>query len=305
MSISGEHTSRPDSPRARTVLVTGAGAGIGRALVEILVDEQRSGAPRNRVYAGVRNVERAQSDYAALLDRSNLHIVKLDVDRPEDATAVLAKIHGENDGRLDVLVNNAGYGYYGAFEDLNENEFRKQFETNFFGAMRLCRAALPSMRSAGHGTIVNVSSILGRLVLPTGTAYSSSKWALEAFSEALRYEVLPYNVKVVLIEPGLTRTNFKVNTQVPEDARDTGSPYAYLNREIGGEYSGYYVSAETAARRITAILNKRRPALRYRIGWDAILANRLRRVLPEAAFDWIFRFSVGRRYRQYVRNKTR
>ncbi len=299
MNDSSEQSSRPASAR-RTVLVTGAGAGIGLALVKVLVNEQRSGAPRNEVYAGVRHLERGQRDYAALLDRPNLHIIELDVDRPEDAAAAVQKIHAENNGRLDVLVNNAGYGYYGAFEDLKEDDFRKQFETNFFGAMRLCRAALPSMRAQRSGTILNVSSILGRMVLPTGSAYSGSKWALEAFSEALRYEVLPFNIKVVLIEPGLTRTNFKQNTQVPEGARKSDSPYEFLNREIGGEYSGYYVSAETAAERIAAIMNQRRPALRYRIGWDSILANGLRRILPEAAFDWIFRFSVRRMYRAHA-----
>ncbi|MEQ9362601.1 MAG: SDR family NAD(P)-dependent oxidoreductase, partial [Leptospirales bacterium] len=147
------------------VLVTGAGAGIGRALADELI------ARGHIVYAGVRNRKRALSELAEQTERPEFRLVELDVNRPAQIEKTVKRVQKEC-GRLDVLVNNAGYGLYGAFEELPEAEFRAQLETNLFGAMRMARAVLPGMRARGRGRILNVSSILGRIVIPTGSAYT-------------------------------------------------------------------------------------------------------------------------------------
>ena len=287
-------------------IVTGAGAGIGQALTRELVSRGHT------VYAGVRDLKRARgSDLKDIVDRSGLRLVELDVNKPAHVTRVMQQIQKEA-GRVDVLVNNAGYGLYGAFEELPEAEFRAQLETNLFGAMRMARAVLPGMRERGQGRILNVSSILGRMGLPTGSAYTALKWALEAFSESLRYEVLPFGIYTCLIEPGLIRTNFKQNMRLAiasesnqrakkkskaSNARGAvapqTSPYRFLTAQIGRDYDGgFSSSAESAARRIAGIVENPRPALRYRVGLDSHGYNFLRRVLPEFVFDGLLRAAV-------------
>lgn len=297
-------------PEQLAVLVTGAGAGIGRALTIELI---RRG---HIVYAGVRNLKRGLVDLTELNDRPGFHLVELDVNKPAQISRTMRHI-AKKTGRLDVLVNNAGYGLYGAFEELPEKEFRAQLETNLFGAMRMARAVLPGMRALGHGRILNVSSILGRITLPTGSAYAASKWALEAFSESLRYEVLPLGIYTSLIEPGLIRTNFKQNMQMiaPASTSNAGSkktrektatkkteqsPYAFLTSQIGRDYDGFSTSVESAARRIAGIVENSRPAVRYRVGLDSHGYNFLRWVLPEFIFDALLRVVV-----YFMARKTR
>lgn len=274
------------SAASRVILVTGAGAGIGLALA------RRLAAANWIVYAGVRDLKRAARDLGDTAARP----LRLDVTRPADARAALKRIQQEC-GRLDALVNNAGYGLYGAFEELSDAEFRAQFDTNFFGALELTRQTLPLMRAAGGGRILNVSSILGRMTLPTGSAYCSSKWALEAATEALRYEVRPFNIHVSLIEPGLIRTRFKDNMQLPAPA-SAASPYAPLTAKIGREYSGFSSSPDAAARVIERVLNARRPALRYRAGLDSRIYYRLHQLLPERLLDLMYRMIVARLWKQ-------
>lgn len=304
---------------ALVVLITGAGAGIGRALAAELLSRGHV------VYAGVRDLQRAILELADLAgDAQRLRLVELDVNRPAQIQRTMKRIDKEC-GRLDVLVNNAGYGLYGAFEELPEAEFRAQLETNLFGAMRMARAVLPGMRSRGAGRILNVSSILGRIVIPTGSAYTASKWALEAFSEALRYEVLPFGIYTTLIEPGLIRTNFKQNMRMvapgsaaahvaaeaaitsnskkkraakkkqnsrTKPAPSQTSPYRFLTAHIGRDYDGFSTSAERAARRIAGIVENARPAVRYRVGLDSHGYNFLRWLLPEFLFDALLRTAV-------------
>jgi short-subunit dehydrogenase len=235
---------------------------------------------------------------AAFLHEPGLRILELDVNKPAQIQRAVRRIEKES-GPLGVLVNNAGYGLYGAFEELPEKEFRAQLETNFFGAMRMVRAVLPGMRSAGRGRILNISSILGRLALPTGSAYTSSKWALEAFSESLRYELLPLGIYTSLIEPGLIRTNFKANMQIAKPAHaKRRSPYGFLTEKIQRDYDGFATSAAAAARHIASIVERRRPAVRYRVGLDSHAYNFLRRALPERVFDWLLRLVVHTAYRR-------
>ncbi len=268
----------------RVFLITGAGRGLGR---ETAMQLARRG---DIVYAGVRDLARARRDYAAV-NAQGLVLLRLDVTRPKDIAAAVARIHKDH-GRLDVLVNNAGYGYYGAFEELDDRGFRKQMEVNFFGALALTRACLPTMRAAGGGRVVNVSSILGKLTIPTGSAYTASKWAMEAWSEALRYEVFRFGIEVVLIEPGLVRTHFKDSTVYSNRSSDTASPYAFLNKLLRREYSGFSTSPEVAAAWILRIVDRRRLPVRARVGWDAVFYNLLRRVLPDAVWDGLIRWRV-------------
>ncbi|MCR9144220.1 MAG: SDR family oxidoreductase [bacterium] len=284
------------------VLITGAGAGIGRALAGELIERGHI------VYGGVRNMKRARAELAPLIERPEFRLLELDVNRPAHIERGVLRIHKEC-GRVDVLINNAGYGLYGAFEELPEAEFRAQLETNLFGAMRMARAVLPGMRERGHGRILNVSSILGRIVVPTGSAYTASKWALEAFSESLRYEVLPFGIYTSLIEPGLIRTNFKQNMQMiagPQKAArkstakqkpagkqtPPASPYSFLTAHIGRDYDGFSTGAQSAARTIANITERRRPAVRYRVGLDSHGYNFLRWLLPEIVFDALLRTAV-------------
>lgn len=284
----------PKGAKSRpAALVTGAGAGIGLALVQEL--EARGWY----VYAGVRNLKRGR-----VLPGKGAHreVAQLDVNAKGDVDRFVR--HLRRSGRpLQLLVNNAGYGLYGAFEELGEKAFRQQFETNFFGALHLTRMLLPDLRRAreqsGDAKILNVSSILGRFALPTGTAYCSSKWAIEGFSEALRFELSAAGIQVSLIEPGLIRTNFKNNMQAPATVNDAGSPYAPLNRLIQQrDYRGFSSSAQSAARRIAAVAAKKRLAMRYRVGLDARLLNVVRALLPDAMIDWIFRLAVAHTMRQ-------
>ncbi len=273
----------------KVYLVTGAGAGIGRALVEYL-----SADPGSTVYAGVRDLRRAKSEYG----NTSARIVYLDVNKEESIKKAVSSIE-KKEGKIDVLINNAGYGLYGPFEEISDKNFRLQFETNFFSCLRLIRLILPGMRKHRQGMIVNVTSVLGRMVLPTGSAYSASKFALEGFSEALRYEVSPFGVNVVIVEPGLVKTNFKKN--MDRKSVDASSPYAFFGRRMSNDYSSFTTSAESAARRIARISKKSYPGVRYRVGWDAHLYHFLLLFLPDRFVDLLFRFLVNRFHRAHER----
>ncbi|MCB1320280.1 MAG: SDR family oxidoreductase [Leptospiraceae bacterium] len=289
--------SRADLPVA---IVTGAGAGIGRALSVRLV---RNGYI---VYAGVRNLKRARQDYDDLVHVDALRLIELDVNEPDHIEELVHTIQEREKGRIDLLVNNAGYGLYGAFEELTDEQFRDQFETNFFGVQRMVRSFLPFMRQRRSGKILNVSSILGQMALPLGSAYTSSKWALEAFSESLRYEVAPFGVHIVLIEPGLIRTRFKKNMVRARASRVGHSPYAPFHPLLEDEsYRGLSTSAPAAARRIAQIADYKSPARRYRVGTDSHMAYFLRWLLPAAFQDLILRTYIQRLYHRNKKAQKR
>ena len=274
------------------ILITGAGAGIGRELA------RRLALRGEIVYACHRNKKRAEADYADLAHLENLRLLKLDLTRATDIKNGARKVLKEA-GRVDVLVNNAGYGLYGAFEELDPDDFRTQMETNFFGAMDLARGVIPGMRERGRGKILNITSILGRITIPTGSAYSASKWALEAFSEVLRHELDAFGVQVVAIEPGLIKTNFKANTKFTAAGIAANSPYAHINEFFDREYRGMYSSVESCVTRIIKIMDKKNPAARYRVGLDARILQVVRRLAPEALMDGLVRFFLRRAARKY------
>lgn len=265
--------------REQVLLITGSSSGIGRATV---LEAARRG---HRVYASARKVE----DLVSLEGDSRIATLPLDVTDPSSILgAVQAVLRGA--GRVDALVNNAGYGQYGAVEDLSGEDWRRQFEVNLFGCVEAIRAVLPAMRDAGFGTIVNVSSVAGKVSIPFAAPYCSSKHALEALSDALRVEVAPFGIRVVVVQPGPIATRFG------ERARSLVLPF--FSRP--GPYRAFYVNAEramdndfqkgkqppeTVARVILDAIESERPKTRYRITSMAKTLVPLRRFLPDSFFD--------------------
>ena len=168
----------------------------------------------------MRNVEKAgELEHAAKKENLPVEIIELDVDKEESIISAIKKVITKN-GRLDVLVNNAGYGQFGCTEDLTINDFRKQFETNFFSIVRIIQEIAPIMRKQNSGNIINISSVVGRMGLPGSSAYISSKFALEGLGECLRYELGQFGIKTTMIEPGVIKTNFFNSMKVPESKID-------------------------------------------------------------------------------------
>ncbi|MFT4089841.1 MAG: SDR family NAD(P)-dependent oxidoreductase [Asticcacaulis sp.] len=270
---------------SKVVLITGASGGIGEATARRLIHAG------HRVYATARDIRSL-----TLLEAEGAKLLRLDVTDPVSAQAAVAAIAAA-EGRIDILVNNAGYSQIGAIETLPLERIRTQFETNVFGLLHLTQQVLPVMRAQGVGRIVNISSIVGRLTFPGAGAYAASKHALEAFSDALRFELSGFGIDVVLIEPGLIRTRFTkaVEAQAISDADDV---YADFNRQVRESTVGVYESGllsrlggegDDVARVIERAINARRPRTRYAVTASAHLFLGLRRLLPDRLWDKVLR----------------
>ena len=258
----------------RTVLITGAATGIGRGTVE------KFGQAGWTVAATMRAPERAEP-FAVPPDR--LHLLQLDVTDPASIDAALSSAIGAM-GHIDVIVNNAGYALLGPFERLTPEQIRQQFETNVFGVMAVCRAVLPHMRSRSTGTIINVTSVGGRLAFPYYSAYHATKWAVDGFSESLSYELVPFGIAVKIIEPGPIKTEFYGRSEVrPADA-DLGLYQAHFNntdrhmKRFGARAPGPGKVADAIYQAATDGTGR----LRYLPAAHGLLA--LRRVLPDRWF---------------------
>ena len=207
----------------KVVLVTGAGSGMGKETALLLAQKGY------QVYAGIRS-EQSKSELLQSAQQQNvkLEMVFLDVCQNDSILAAIKDIT-QQQGRLDVLVNNAGFGLVATVEDGTEEEFIKQFDVNVFGVLRMCRAVLPIMREQGAGNIINISSFLGKVSLPLLAHYNASKYAVEAITASLRYEVAPFGIRVNSVLPGLFQTNF-VNKGLTVNAATTAedSPYQSL-----------------------------------------------------------------------------
>ncbi|HET6345023.1 MAG TPA: SDR family oxidoreductase, partial [Myxococcota bacterium] len=203
----------------RVVLITGCSSGFG------LLSAVRLARQGHRVFASMRDLERAAPLQAAARDAGvAVDLLQLDVGDPASRQRAISDIRGAA-GRIDVLINNAGQALGGFFEDVDLDELRAQFEVNFFAVAALSRAVLPMMRAQGHGRIINISSVSGLVAQPSVSAYCASKFALEGLSEAMRHELLPYNIHVVLVEPGSYRTDiFQKNRWVARNTRRESSP---------------------------------------------------------------------------------
>lgn len=269
----------------KVAFVTGASSGIGEVTAKKLLQQGYI------VYAAARRIERMEP-----MSRLGIHILSLDVTDETSRHAAITHIMTQS-GRLDVLVNNAGYGAYGALEDIPLEEARAQFDVNVFGAMRLIQLALPHMRAQKSGTIINVSSIGGKIYTPLGGWYHGSKFALEALSDCLRLEVAPFGIHVVIIEPGGIKTEW-ADIAAAKLLKTSGhGPYAAqahaMAQTITGTLSRRYQSApELIANTIVKAVTTDQPKTRYVAGLGAKPLLLLRHLLSDRLFDRLIRLTA-------------
>ena len=258
----------------KVVIITGASSGIGQACAEHL--KQRG----HKVYSASRSTNDRLDDGKILLDVDNDNSVSLGIQRVKDHA-----------GRIDVVINAAGFGIVGSVEDTSIAEAKMQFETNFFGVVRVCKAVLPFMRDQKSGLIINISSIAGLVSLPFQAFYSASKFALEGMSEAMRMEVAPFGVRVVLVEPGDFRTHFTANRKQTREAtndsryreRYTKALAVFEKEEANGH------DPIDIARLVARIIDSKSPRLRYTVGpaGERIVPG-LKQILPHKVYQWLF-----------------
>jgi NADP-dependent 3-hydroxy acid dehydrogenase YdfG len=278
------------------VLITGCSSGIGRETA------RRLAANGWTVYATARRPE----SIADLAD-AGCRLLALDVNDDASMAAAVAAVE-EADGAVGALINNAGYSQSGALETLPMERLRAQFETNVFGLLRMCQLVLPKMRAAGRGRIVNIGSMGGKLTFPGGGAYHATKYAVEAISDALRWEVAGFGVQVVLIEPGLITTNFgevaagSISEAAKAEPGRADDPYAQFNASVGAATRGVYEGPmkrlgggpDAVAKTIERALTSRRPRARYKVTASARLAIGQRRLLTDRAWDAMLRTQFER-----------
>ena len=266
----------------KVILITGASSGIG---FDAAVSLARQG---HRVYAAARRVERMEPLKA-------LGVVPLRMDVTDEASLEAGvRTVLEAEGRIDALVNNAGYGYFGAIENVPLEEARRQLEVNVFGLARLCQLVIPSMREQGSGRIVNISSVAGKTVLYFGGWYHVSKFSVEALSDALRMELKPFGIDVSMIEPGGIKTNWGIIAADHLAESSKGTPYeAEGLRESETMRKAYSMrllsNPSVVTRAISKAVNSRRPRARYRVGFGAGTLLFLHAILPTRWWDALFR----------------
>jgi NAD(P)-dependent dehydrogenase (short-subunit alcohol dehydrogenase family) len=267
---------------SRAVLITGCSSGIGRATAE------RLAARGWRVYATARDVGKIKH----LAERGCV-VLPLDVTDEASMRDAVGEVE-RREGAVGVLVNNAGYSQSGAVEAVPMEKVRRQFETNVFGLVRMCQLVLPGMRRQGWGRIVNISSMGGRLTFPGGGNYHATKYAVEAISDALRFEVAGFGVGVVIAEPGLIRTGFADAATGSMEGTTAGGPYASFDAAVAKAVRDNYERGpflklgggpETVAATIERAITAERPRARYAVTPSAHLFIGLRRLLPDRAWD--------------------
>ena len=278
----------------KIILITGCSSGFG------MLTSARLAAAGHTIYATMRNMQK-QDTLKLELKRRNTecHILPLDVTNDNSINKVINTIE-KQDSRLDVLINNAGYGIGGFFEDLSEDEIRSQFETNFFGVQKVTRSALPLMRATASKSgkdfstkIINISSAQGRSTLPGLGAYGASKFALEGFSESLYFELQPFGVEVVILEPGTYSTKaIDDNSREADAGLEGDSPYANYTKRLKELHNNILITKkgvgdpENVAIMIEDIINRKRNKLRYLAGTQAKIRVLMRTILP---FSWFSR----------------
>jgi short chain dehydrogenase len=267
----------------KVILVTGASSGMGKLSAQDLIKAGHT------VYAVARSVDKMKD-----LEALGGHIMKMDVTNEEDIEKVVAQVIAEQ-GRIDVLWNNAGYGLYGPVEDLSMEKAQQQFEVNVYGVARLTKKVLPYMRAQKEGLIINTSSMGGKIYTPLGAWYHASKHAIEGFSDCLRMEVKEFGIKVVVLEPGMINTGFNATV---------GQNFSYESKN--GAYSRLvngYIKAmennptpgsnpEVISRTVLKIINARNPKTRYLVGRGGKLLVGIRRIFGDKFFDRMMLMSM-------------
>lgn len=266
----------------KVILITGASSGIG---YETALTLARQG---HKVYAAARRYKLMES-----LSDDLIQIIKMDLTDEASMVKAVNDIIVEN-GHIDVLINNAGYGYFGAIENVTMEEARRQMEVNVFGLARLCQLVLPYMRERGSGRIINISSVAGKAVLYFGGWYHVSKYSVEAFSDALRMEMKPFGIDVVMIEPGGIKTNWGIIAADNLAENSKGTPYeeaALREAETMHKvYCGKMLSKSTVVTKaIARAVNRRRPRARYRIGFASGAVVFFHGLLPTRWWDAVMR----------------
>jgi NAD(P)-dependent dehydrogenase (short-subunit alcohol dehydrogenase family) len=262
----------------KVALVTGASSGMGHAFALELADAGFL------VYSVARRVDRMGD-----LREHGIRTLAMDITDGASATTGVERILAET-GRIDVLVNNAGYGSYGAVEDVPLEEARRQFDVNVFGAARLIQLVLPSMRSRHSGTIINITSMGGKIYTPFGAWYHATKFAMESFSDCLRLEVKRFGINVVIVEPGAIRTEWSGIAADHLAETSANGPYALPAGKIARSFRSdtaakQFSPPEVVARTVLKAATARRPRTRYAIGFGAKPLIFTRRLLSDRAYD--------------------
>ena len=265
----------------KVAVVTGSSSGIGFETSLALAREGYF------TFATMRDIKKADA-VKKIAEEENLplKVIELDVDNEDSVENAIKSIIDEKQ-RIDVLVNNAGWGIWGTGEDVSLEEFREQFETNFFSIVRLIQKVAPTMRKQGSGDIVNISSIAGRIGFPVSTAYISSKFALEGFSESLRFELGEFGINVIIIEPGVIKTNFFDSMRTAKKA-DVGETYRDITLKV---ITGVKMMAEMGthpkevANVIINSIKEEKPLPRYVVGNDAAMFLEAKKMKTDIEFE--------------------
>ena len=270
----------------KVAVVTGSSSGIGYETSLLLARNQFA------TYATMRNLNKSNEvrDIASK-EKIPLNVIQLDVNDDTSVHDAIDTIVKEN-GRIDVLVNNAGYDLFGSLEELSIEEIKQQFETNFFGVIRATKAVIPTMRKQGSGTIVNISSLGGRIGLfPFEAPYHASKFALEGFTESLRHELGEFDINVILIEPGFVRSNFMDNIRTAKSFDSNKSPYAKTVQQLFQGFEPMVANSshpKEVAQVILNAVNSSNPNVRYPVGRDAESVLKARMELSDKELEqWV------------------
>lgn len=263
----------------KVAMVTGSSSGIGFETALALARENFY------TYATMRDIKKGTKiAETAKAENLNLKVLELDVDKEQTVKDAVNTIIKEKT-RIDVLVNNAGYGLFGCLEDLSMNDLKAQFETNFFGVVRVLQEIIPIMRKQKSGIIINVSSVAGRIGFPVSPAYISSKFALEGLSESMRYELSPFGINTIIIEPGVIKTNFMSATK---KSMKPDSVYKDITNKV---IAGISMMAEMGtppqevAQTIIKAIRSENPLPRYSVGNDAVMFLEAKKTKTDLEFE--------------------
>src|SRR5215471_19862831 len=260
------------SVNPKVVLITGASSGVGQATARLLAEKGY------QVFGTSRDPDSAQS-------MTTVEMLALDVRSDESIVACVNAVV-DAAGRIDVLVNNAGYELAGALEETSLDEARAQFDTNFFGVIKMVKTVLPLMRRRKQGRIINVASFAGISGIPFMGIYSATKFAIEGFTEALRMEVSPFNIHVSLAEPAFLKTPMTEHRQESTAPLKEYGPWRQRAFDAFRDLEQKAPGPDSVARAIFKIVSTRKPRLHYLIGSQAKILSRMQRYLPEGAYEW-------------------
>ncbi|MCO4795223.1 MAG: SDR family oxidoreductase [Bacteriovoracaceae bacterium] len=274
------------------ILITGCSSGFGKDLAESLSKDG------HRVIATLRNLESRKSlfDHLDRESKERLLMAELDVTKTEQRERIGKIIETELDGKLDVLINNAGYGFYGPLEETSEEQIRAQLEVNFFGAALFTRGLIKYLRN-GNGRVLNVTSLMGRWSMPLGSIYSASKYALEGLSEGLFYELSPFGIQVCTIQPGGHKTNF--TGSIDWSKKKEGSLYeshvSILSKTIDKVMSNDVVPGSgNVTKTVRKLLKKKNMPRRVLVGMDAKATGIIMKLLPDFIYYPVLNFIFRR-----------